>query len=370
MESTSISAPTQPARVPAPPTNLADGAVGADRAPAEPSERACCGAGASSSAAIPPSVAHSGLPTSARSCWPSRPRASCFMAVGSPGRRSPCPRSSSCCCKALGLYDRDEHLIHKTTLDEIPALFGIATLTALLLVFSDGLFFSSGLSHGEAFGALGAPVRPPRLPALDGPLDGRPGSFLRSAASSSATLAGRRLAREAEPHDTGPRELVGYVPATAGAQTDADGGSPPSRTSSRCSSRSRSTGSSSRHPRRRRRELCTSSASSSPRASKVSVLPEASRMAGSSVEPDYLTGMTLLGVKRFEIRSPPGYQARHRRFSCAAGADPPRSGARRGWPLAIKIDSRGPVLFRQVRARPARRAVRDAQVPQHGRPRR
>ena len=53
-------------------------------------------------------------------------------------------------CKALGLYDRDEHLIHKTTLDEIPALFGIATLTALLLVFSDGLFFTSGLSRGEA----------------------------------------------------------------------------------------------------------------------------------------------------------------------------------------------------------------------------
>src|SRR4051794_28110850 len=54
-------------------------------------------------------------------------------------------------CKALGLYDRDEHLIHKTTLDEIPALFGIATLTSLLLVFSDGLFISSGLSRGEAF---------------------------------------------------------------------------------------------------------------------------------------------------------------------------------------------------------------------------
>src|SRR5215211_1113752 len=42
-------------------------------------------------------------------------------------------------CKALGLYDRDEHLIHKTTLDEIPALLGIATLSALLLVFSGGL---------------------------------------------------------------------------------------------------------------------------------------------------------------------------------------------------------------------------------------
>src|SRR5215211_6678243 len=53
-------------------------------------------------------------------------------------------------CKALGLYDRDENLIHKTTLDEIPALFGIATLTALLLVLSDGLFIASGLSRGEA----------------------------------------------------------------------------------------------------------------------------------------------------------------------------------------------------------------------------
>jgi FlaA1/EpsC-like NDP-sugar epimerase len=53
-------------------------------------------------------------------------------------------------CKTLGLYERDEHLIHKTTLDEMPALFGIATLTALLLVFSDGLFFTSGLSRGEA----------------------------------------------------------------------------------------------------------------------------------------------------------------------------------------------------------------------------
>ena len=27
--------------------------------------------------------------------------------------------------KAMGLYDRDEHLLHKTTLDEVPALFGL-----------------------------------------------------------------------------------------------------------------------------------------------------------------------------------------------------------------------------------------------------
>ena len=35
--------------------------------------------------------------------------------------------------KVTGLYDRDEHLIKKTTLDEVPALFWVATLYALLI---------------------------------------------------------------------------------------------------------------------------------------------------------------------------------------------------------------------------------------------
>jgi exopolysaccharide biosynthesis polyprenyl glycosylphosphotransferase len=35
-------------------------------------------------------------------------------------------------CKLAGLYDRDEHLLHKTTLDEAPALFLVAALYTLL----------------------------------------------------------------------------------------------------------------------------------------------------------------------------------------------------------------------------------------------
>jgi exopolysaccharide biosynthesis polyprenyl glycosylphosphotransferase len=35
--------------------------------------------------------------------------------------------------KAAGLYDRDEHLLRKTTLDELPALFEISTLSMLLV---------------------------------------------------------------------------------------------------------------------------------------------------------------------------------------------------------------------------------------------
>ena len=35
-------------------------------------------------------------------------------------------------CKLAGLYDRDEHLLHKRTLDEAPAIFFVATLYTLL----------------------------------------------------------------------------------------------------------------------------------------------------------------------------------------------------------------------------------------------
>jgi exopolysaccharide biosynthesis polyprenyl glycosylphosphotransferase len=48
-------------------------------------------------------------------------------------------------CKLAGLYDRDEHLLHKRTLDEAPALFYVATLYTLLVFLAgdaivDGTF--------------------------------------------------------------------------------------------------------------------------------------------------------------------------------------------------------------------------------------
>src|SRR3954468_15466903 len=41
--------------------------------------------------------------------------------------------------KAVGLYDRDEHLLHRTTLDELPRLLQMSTLFTLLLLLADGL---------------------------------------------------------------------------------------------------------------------------------------------------------------------------------------------------------------------------------------
>ena len=41
--------------------------------------------------------------------------------------------------KLIGLYDRDENLLKKSTLDEAPAIFQVATLYTLLIWFADSL---------------------------------------------------------------------------------------------------------------------------------------------------------------------------------------------------------------------------------------
>src|SRR3954454_11888661 len=42
--------------------------------------------------------------------------------------------------KTAGLYDRDENLLRKTTLDEAPAIFQVSTLYALLMLLLEGAF--------------------------------------------------------------------------------------------------------------------------------------------------------------------------------------------------------------------------------------
>ena len=55
--------------------------------------------------------------------------------------------------KVVGLYDRDEHLIRKTTLEEVPAIFQVATLYTLLMLAARGRCSSTV--------SLGAPAARP-----------------------------------------------------------------------------------------------------------------------------------------------------------------------------------------------------------------
>jgi exopolysaccharide biosynthesis polyprenyl glycosylphosphotransferase len=252
-------------------------------------------------------------------------------------------------CKALGLYDRDEHLIRKTTLDEVPALFGIATLSALLLVFSDGVFISGGISRTEAFVAWvllflllvclrslarwsATRVLPPERCLLVGdPL---------RAAAFREKLSLTHTARA---------ELVGYLAAIPQPMADHNGNLAFTDLKPLILSKSvdrvvlappADGGDALLYIIRELKSLGV----------KVSVLPEASRMAGSSVEPDYLTGMTLLGVKGFEFTHSSRLIKRGIDVLSSATAFIVLAPLFAAVAIAIKLDSRGPVLFRQVRA--------------------
>lgn len=54
--------------------------------------------------------------------------------------------------KLLGLYDRDELLIRKTTAEEVPALFQLATIFALMLWLTESQFVDGALSRVQVLG--------------------------------------------------------------------------------------------------------------------------------------------------------------------------------------------------------------------------
>jgi exopolysaccharide biosynthesis polyprenyl glycosylphosphotransferase len=54
--------------------------------------------------------------------------------------------------KVVGLYDRDEHLLRKSTLDEAPALFQVATLFTLVLWLADGVAVEGPLGRDQVVG--------------------------------------------------------------------------------------------------------------------------------------------------------------------------------------------------------------------------
>src|SRR3954449_3639072 len=57
--------------------------------------------------------------------------------------------------KAIGLYDRDELLLHKTTLDEVPSLLQLATAYTLLVWLLSPVRIDGHVSREQAIGLWG-----------------------------------------------------------------------------------------------------------------------------------------------------------------------------------------------------------------------
>ena len=248
--------------------------------------------------------------------------------------------------KAMGLYDRDEHLLHKSTLDEIPALFSIASLAVLLLWLANDFFVDGALGRSQVLFAWATLL----LLAV----------CLRALARACATRVApvERCLLVGDPFSAQyireklalshavKAELIGVVPA---GERDPDGTVlPPPDLSTIVDEHAIERVILDTRANAREdllytiRELKTSGV-------KVSVLPDASRVAGSSVELDHLHGITLLGMRRFEFTR--SSRLVKRSFDLAGSV----AGLIVLAPIllvvavAIRIDSRGPVVFRQRR---------------------
>jgi exopolysaccharide biosynthesis polyprenyl glycosylphosphotransferase len=258
--------------------------------------------------------------------------------------------------KAAGLYDRDEHLLHKTTLDEVPALFGIATLGTLLLYLADGLLIDGALGRRQIFGtwmllfvlmmcfrALGRGVALRMAPIERCLLVGSPAmaEYVRDklavSRSVKAMLVGTIGSEFVTDADNGRRETNGNGYENLGREIG------PILMEHGVDRVILSAGAEGRDDLLYTiRELKTYGV-------KVSVLPELSRVAGSSVELDHLHGMTMLGMRRFEFSRSSRFVKRSFDFVGAALGLAVLSPLLIAVAAAIKITSRGPVLFQQSR---------------------
>jgi exopolysaccharide biosynthesis polyprenyl glycosylphosphotransferase len=246
--------------------------------------------------------------------------------------------------KALGLYDRDELVIAKTTLNEAPALFHLATLYTLTIVLVESAASSVPIDAWHVVvlwamlcvGALAArsgarwiarSVTPPERCVLLGDLD-------------SADRLRAKLAR----HRELDAELAAWIPFEQfAAGSDA---------------RTR-LGEYLRTSNFDRVIVAQADANTNDVLEavryfkalgiKVSVLPRLLDIVGSAVEFDELHGSTLLGVRRFGLSR--SSRLLKRMLDVVGGAlalivcAPIIAAAA----LAIRLTSRGPVFFTQTR---------------------
>ncbi len=253
--------------------------------------------------------------------------------------------------KVIGLYDRDELLLRKSTLDEAPGLFQLATLYALIVWLLEGVLIDGELGNAQVLGLW--------------------------ATLFIAVVVGRRVARGAA-RSLLDRErclVIGDAASSEHVRQKIDGSH---RLHASVVARMPFVPQRIEDEQRRRRqwgadevgrvaerygvhrvilapgagesdELLDLTRTAKGLGLKVTVLPRVFEVVGSQVEFDDLEGITVLGVRRFELS----------RSSLVLKRTLDLTGALLGTivvspilaviAVAIRLDSSGPVFFRQVR---------------------
>ncbi len=246
--------------------------------------------------------------------------------------------------KVIGLYDRDELLLHKTTLDEVPALVQVATAYTFLAWICAPMVIEGTLGRGQAavlwsllvvaslcgrgaaraFARRLAPIERCLLVgdaaaarSLTRVLGDRNG--LRAEVVDRVELDDRRdlagTLRELE-HALSHNDVHRVILAPQAADSDA---------------------------------VLDAIQLAKAMGAKVSLLPRVFEVVGSSVEFDQVGGMTVLGLRRFGLTRSSWVLKRSLDWSGALSAVVLLGPLLVLIAAAIKLDSRGPVLFRQMR---------------------
>jgi exopolysaccharide biosynthesis polyprenyl glycosylphosphotransferase len=252
--------------------------------------------------------------------------------------------------KLCGLYDRDETLLRKTTLDEAPRLFQVATLCVLVVWLAGGLIFAVALSRGEVlllWLALAGLLMLARTAARAIALSVSPIErclFLGDEASA------RTIRSKLSGHGGVKAEVVAHFDLDNVAPWSGGGFSVRRLAEIRDLARGLDV---------HRTIIAPRSADAGDTLDlvrtlkavgvRVSVLPRLLEVVGSSVEFDDLHGVTLMGVRRFNLtRSSAALKRAFDLLGASLGlfaVSPFMALAA----VAIKLDSRGPVFFRQLR---------------------
>jgi exopolysaccharide biosynthesis polyprenyl glycosylphosphotransferase len=252
--------------------------------------------------------------------------------------------------KIVGLYERDEVVISKTTLEEAPTLFQVATLYTLLLWLLQGNLLVGALSKAQVLGLwallflfflVGRTVARRLLRAV-----AQPERCL--LVGDEATYA--RLTAKLERSRSAKTRLVGHIqhPIEIGDTGEHNGQPAVSDIGTLVSELALD------------RLIVAPGTVDSDRALefvetaktlgvRVSVIPRVFEVIGSSVEFDHLEGEVLLGVRRFGLTRSSHAIKRTLDVLVSATGVIALAPLLALFALIIKIESRGGVLFRQTR---------------------
>lgn len=252
--------------------------------------------------------------------------------------------------KVSGLYDRDDALLRKTTLDETPKLFQLAALCALISWLAGGLIVTGSLDRHQALFlwiALAGLLMLMRTFARAVALRFAPEErclFIGDAASA------KTIRCKLSDHGGIRARLVAHLDLDKIATWSTDARSERELAEVRVLAR----------------RLDVHRAIVAPRSAdgaevldlvrtleavgvRVSILPRLLEVVGSSVVFDDLHGVTVMGVRRFELTRSSTFVKRAFDIFCASLGLLAVAPLMIAAAIAIKLDSRGPVLFRQLR---------------------